>query len=94
MAVERALNLDKSYVSRTIKRLVDKGILEKTPSATNSRSINIALTEEGQEVFTDINQKSNNLIKDILAELSPAEQEEYRKSITTINRLLFKKGSE
>lgn len=94
MAVTRALNLDKSYVSRTIKRLVGKGILAKKPSPTDSRSINISLTKKGQEVFKDINQKSNNLIKDLLVGLSPAEQEEYRKSIAKINQLLFRRENQ
>ena len=92
MAVTRALHLDKSYASRTIKRLTDKGILQKTPSPTDSRSINISLTEHGRAVFEDINQKSNDLIKKMIEDLSPAEQEEYFQSIKAINRLLFKKG--
>ena len=88
MAVTRALHLDKSYASRTIKRLTDKGILQKTP---DSRSINISLTEHGRAVFEDINQKSNDLIKKMIEDLSPAEQEEYFQSIEAINKLLFKK---
>ena len=92
MAVTRALHLDKSYASRIIKRLTDKGILQKTPSPTDSRSINISLTEHGHAVFEDINQKSNDLIKKMIEDLSPAEQEEYFQSIKTINQLLFKKG--
>lgn len=91
MAVTRALHLDKSYASRTIKRLADKGILQKTPSPMDSRSINISLTEHGRAVFEDINQKSNDLIKKMIEDLSPAEQEEYFQSIEAINKLLFKK---
>ena len=91
MAVTRALHLDKSYASRTIKRLTDKGILQKTPSTTDSRSINISLTEHGRAVFEDINQKSNDLIKKMIEDLSPSEQDEYFQSNEAINKLLFKK---
>ncbi|HJA46276.1 MAG TPA: MarR family winged helix-turn-helix transcriptional regulator [Candidatus Limosilactobacillus excrementigallinarum] len=92
MAVAKALKLDKSYASRTIKKLVDKKILKKTPSTTDSRSINISLTKYGEKVFYDINQKSNDLIKKMIEDLSPAEQDKYFESIQTINSLLFKKG--
>ncbi|MBB1079200.1 winged helix-turn-helix transcriptional regulator [Limosilactobacillus sp. STM2_1] len=94
MAVTKALKLDKSYASRTIKKLVDKKILKKTPSPTDSRSINISLTKYGEKVFNDINQKSNDLIKKMIEGLSPAEQDKYFESIQTINKLLFKKGNE
>ncbi|WP_267202660.1 MarR family winged helix-turn-helix transcriptional regulator [Limosilactobacillus kribbianus] len=90
MMVANRLQLDKSYASRTIKRLTDKGLIAKTPSPTDSRSVNIALTDKGQVVCDDINQKSNLLIEGLIGDLSEEEQERYFKCIMTINQLLFK----
>ncbi|MCH3921865.1 MarR family winged helix-turn-helix transcriptional regulator [Limosilactobacillus sp.] len=90
MMVANRLQLDKSYASRTIKRLTDKGLIAKTPSPTDSRSVNIALTDKGQVVCDDINQKSNLLIEGLISDLSEEEQERYFKCIMTINQLLFK----
>lgn len=90
MMVANRLQLDKSYASRTIKRLTDKGLIAKAPSPTDSRSVNIALTDKGQVVCDDINQKSNLLIEGLISDLSEEEQERYFKCIMTINQLLFK----
>jgi DNA-binding MarR family transcriptional regulator len=92
MAVANQLQLDKSYASRIIKRLTDKGLIAKRPSPTDSRSINISLTDQGWHVFDDINQKSNLLIEGLISDLSAKEQDQYWKSIMTINRLIFKNG--
>ena len=90
IAISKALKMDKSYVSRTVKHLEAKNILVKKLSPTDSRSVNLFLTKYGQDVFRDINSKSNNLIKDMIVKLSPAEQEEFLKSIHKINDLLFR----
>ncbi|WP_373842566.1 MarR family winged helix-turn-helix transcriptional regulator [Limosilactobacillus sp.] len=92
MAVANRLQLDKSYASRIIKRLTDKGLIAKRPSPTDSRSINISLTDQGWHVFDDINQKSNLLIEGLISDLSAKKQDQYWKSIMTINRLIFKNG--
>lgn len=93
MKIANRLQLDRSYTSRLINKLVKKEIVVKTPSATDSRSVNLTLTADGRRLFNDVNQKSNELIQDLLQHLSPLEQEQYFNNIMEINRLLFKEGT-
>lgn len=89
MTLAKELKLDKSYASRTINKLVKRGILEKCSSPNDLRSVELKLTSYGQEVFDDINQRSNYLMKKVLATLNKEQQAEFLKSIESINRLLF-----
>ncbi|MGI1803120.1 MarR family winged helix-turn-helix transcriptional regulator [Limosilactobacillus reuteri] len=89
MTLAKELKLDKSYASRTINKLVKRGILEKYSSPNDLRSVELKLTPYGQEVFNDINQRSNYLMKEVLATLNEEQQTEFLKSIESINRLLF-----
>lgn len=93
MALARCLQLDKSYASRLIQQLVKKGILAKSRSRQDSRSVELSLTATGQQVFAQIDQESNQLIKGLLQGLSPQDQRAYLHSVQTIDRLLFQERS-
>lgn len=92
MVLSKQLNIDKSYVSRILNRLVKDGLLVKSRSAQDSRSVQVTFTAEGQKVFDQINQQSNLQIMHLIAKLDRQEQLEFLKSIKTVNRLLFQKG--
>lgn len=94
MSLAKKLNLDKSYASRTITKLVKRGILEKTSSPDDLRSVKLKLTEYGWDVFDDVNQRSNTLMKEVLLPLTNAQQIEFFNNIESLNTLLFSKGEE
>jgi DNA-binding MarR family transcriptional regulator len=50
-----ALGLDKSTLSRTVDGLVTIGLLERTSSPDDRRSVVITLSENGKKVFEHIN---------------------------------------
>ncbi|WP_283583682.1 MarR family winged helix-turn-helix transcriptional regulator [Limosilactobacillus difficilis] len=87
----RKLNIDKSYVSRIINKLVKKGFLTKTASVQDSRAVELHFTAAGQQLFKQINERSNDLIDEIIKGLTDQEQREFWHSVQTANRLLFKK---
>lgn len=91
MQVASRLGLDRSYTSRTINRLVKRGLIEKLPSPTDSRSVQLRLTPEGRRVFAQINARSDDQLVDLIRDLSTAEQEELYASFATIDKLLFKR---
>lgn len=91
MMVVKQLGLDKSYASRTINKLVSRKILAKQPSPADSRSVHLKLTDYGQAVFEDINQRSNRQVRDLLAKLDEKQQEQFFTSIQNLNRLIFPK---
>jgi DNA-binding MarR family transcriptional regulator len=48
--VAAAANLEKSYASRVVSSLVDRGIIEKTANPEDSRSVLLQLTDYGKAV--------------------------------------------
>lgn len=92
MVLSKQLNIDKSYVSRILNRLVKDGLLVKSRSAQDSRSVQVIFTADGQKVFDQINERSNLQIMHLIANLSQEEQLKFFESIKTLNKLLFQKG--
>lgn len=92
MALSKQLNIDKSYVSRILNRLVKDGLLVKSRSAQDSRSVQVTFTADGQKVFDQINERSNLQIMHLISNLSQEEQLKFFESIKTLNKLLFQKG--
>jgi DNA-binding MarR family transcriptional regulator len=48
--VAAAANLEKSYASRVVSALVDRGLIEKLVNPSDSRSVLLQLTDEGRAV--------------------------------------------
>lgn len=91
MMLARQLQIDKSYVSRTVNKLVKAGILTKTPSPSDSRSVQLDFTPAGRKVLEQVNQQSNNLVASLLKDLSSQEQAEFFNSVVRINHILFER---
>lgn len=87
----KSLGLDKSYTSRLLKKLANKGFIEKRRSKTDLRSIKLNLTKKGEEMVANLNRQTDKRLETIFAPLSDQEQKELYQAITTINQLLFMK---
>ncbi len=87
--VANNLELDKSYTSRILKRFEKNGLIRKSPSATDSRSVDLCLTTAGQELVNKLNDRSNQQIQNLLTDLSTAEQKQFYQAMTTLDNLLF-----
>jgi Transcriptional regulators len=87
--VANNLNLDKSYTSRILKRFEKKELLTKSPSATDSRSVELHLTPKGRKLVAELNDRSDQQIRDLLDDLSDNEQSEFYQAMETLDRLLF-----
>ncbi|NVY95792.1 MarR family transcriptional regulator [Lactobacillus sp. DCY120] len=90
LALARLLDLDKSYTSRIIKKLVQKQLVSKTASTQDLRSVTLTLTAKGDEVARDLDQKSQEQIRWLLRNLNAAEQEEFYTGIRKLAQLLTK----
>jgi len=51
--VAAAANLEKSYASRVVSALVDRGLIEKLVNPSDSRSVLLQLTDEGRVVHAE-----------------------------------------
>ena len=66
------LSLDPGYLSRLVRTLADRGLVARTPSASDGRETVLALTAAGQVAFAPLEQKSNDAVGALLAPLSEA----------------------
>jgi Transcriptional regulators len=94
MEVSKNLDMDASYTSRLINKLVRLKLVIKKPSPTDARSKILLLTTSGQELFNQIDEDSNKQIKELMIKLSDLEQETLYQSLTTAYDILFKNESE
>jgi DNA-binding MarR family transcriptional regulator len=65
--------LEKSYASRVVSSLVDRGIIEKLENPSDSRSLLLRLTEHGISVHRDLHDAAMRLNARLLASLPPEQ---------------------
>ncbi len=68
-----ALNIDKSFASRIINQLVERGILRKEGNPDDQRSVLISLTAEGRKLHHDLHATTVSLNQRMLEALSPEQ---------------------
>jgi DNA-binding MarR family transcriptional regulator len=78
MDISRRGNLDKSQASRTVDALLSKGILARTDSDVDGRSVVISLTAEGRKIFKKVGPTMERRDKELYQCLSEPESEALR----------------
>ncbi|AZO24343.1 GNAT family N-acetyltransferase [Mesorhizobium sp. M1E.F.Ca.ET.045.02.1.1] len=84
----RDLGLDPGYVSRLLKKLEERGLVERIASEADARRSPIALTPAGRDAFAPLNQDSHDQVRTLLDRLAPADQERLVKAMRTVQDLL------
>lgn len=87
--VANHLDLDKSYTSRILNRFEKKGLISKSPSATDSRSVELHLTPIGLAQVKELDDRSDQQIKDLLIDLDNNQQQQFFQAMATLDELLF-----
>ncbi|MBR5932291.1 MAG: winged helix-turn-helix transcriptional regulator [Lachnospiraceae bacterium] len=83
-----ALDLDKGYMSRIIRKFADAGLLSRTVSESDGRAQRILLTGSGKKVIGQMIDRSNAQIRSLFSSLSDEELQEVHSAITTIKRCI------
>lgn len=91
--IAQLMNIDKSYLSRIIKKHEKSGYIHRERSAEDSRSYHLFLTDDGKDRAEDLIRKSNEEIAKVIRGLSSEEEQQLTGALETITRLL-RKGSE
>lgn len=86
--IARTMNLDKSYLSRVIKRHEKDGYLRRTPSPEDSRSFELHLTDAGREIAEDFIQRSNLQIGALLTSLDEEQCARLVDALNTVTDIL------
>ena len=86
--IVKALHMDKSYLSRIMKRFCKKGLVEKIKSDDDKRATKITLTEAGKKETERLIALTNSKIQSQLTDLSHDECEELCKALNTVIAIL------
>lgn len=84
------LKMDRGYMSRIIHKFEKNNLICRKESEEDSRVIKIQLTEKGDKLFHELNERSNQQIEDILMKLNEEEQMNLLKSMEVVKRYLTK----
>ena len=83
-----AMHIDKSYLSRILKKLTQEGLISKTPSEEDARASLISLTEEGMKLFKALNKASDEQIDVLISNLPARKQQELVNHMKAIQEIL------
>jgi DNA-binding MarR family transcriptional regulator len=70
------MHIDKSYLSRLLKKLEKEQLIMKKPAGHDARAILISLTEKGFTEFEMLNQASDQQIVGLIKNLDTGKQQE------------------
>jgi DNA-binding MarR family transcriptional regulator/N-acetylglutamate synthase-like GNAT family acetyltransferase len=87
-ALAQSLGLDPAFLSRLLRRLVSRGLIARTPSATDRREAILALTEEGRAEFAVLDRRSQQHTAAQLAPLAETQQCRLVAAMRAIEELL------
>ncbi|QPC99339.1 MarR family winged helix-turn-helix transcriptional regulator [Qipengyuania soli] len=76
--------MDKVPVNRACKRLEDRGLIQRSPNASDGRSHLLELTTEGRAVHAGIMPLAVKIEEELFAVLSPAEQASLRDMLVRV----------
>lgn len=84
------LNLDKSTVSRTAEQLVNNDILIREPNQNDRRYVALRLTDKGEELFGNIEQRMEAYFAELIASIPEEKREQVIESLQLFSEALQK----
>lgn len=82
------LNIDRSYMSRILRKFEREGLIEKKNSPIDSRKNLLFLTRKGEELLDKINNQSDEQVNQLFNGLTNSEINEIRNSMMVIKEKL------
>jgi DNA-binding MarR family transcriptional regulator/N-acetylglutamate synthase-like GNAT family acetyltransferase len=86
--IGRALDLDAGYLSRTLRNFEKRGFLSRRTSKSDARASEIALTARGRKAFAPFEDRSQQQVADMLAQLAPDQRARLVAAMGEIEALL------
>jgi DNA-binding MarR family transcriptional regulator/GNAT superfamily N-acetyltransferase len=84
----RDLQLDGGYLSRLLRALEQRTLIERAPSPTDGRQSLLRLTPSGRATFEDLDQRSSAEVATLLAPLTDVQQRRLLEAMRTIETTL------
>ncbi|MCG8459892.1 MAG: helix-turn-helix domain-containing GNAT family N-acetyltransferase [Holophagales bacterium] len=86
--LSRMLDLDPGYLSRLVRELVRRGLVERHPSPDDARRRHLVLTAEGRSFHRQLTEKANGEVAALLAPLDVEERRELTAALEKVERVL------
>ncbi len=83
------LNFDPGYLSRMLRTFEKRGWISRKASSSDLRQSLLALTAKGRAAFAPLDERSSEQVKQILAGIPPAGQEQLVRAMGDIERILL-----
>lgn len=82
------IEIDKSYLSRILRKLEKEGLITRTPSELDARALLVELTQKGHSEFSKIDQASTDHIDSLIKNLGVAQRQDLVSHMKAIMTLL------
>ena len=86
--ISRGLGLDPGYLSRTLTRLEEQGLIERVRSGADGRRRLLSLTSAGEDAFSLLDERSREEVGEMLGGLSEEDQLRLLDAMQTIESVL------
>ncbi|WP_455655157.1 bifunctional helix-turn-helix transcriptional regulator/GNAT family N-acetyltransferase [Phascolarctobacterium sp.] len=83
-----ALDIDRSYMSRIIKKFEKDGLIVRHTVNSDNRNMEISLTVKGNKIFHELNSRSNEQIRNIITKLGRNDCEALIHAMRSIKKYL------
>lgn len=87
-AIARSLSMDPGYLSRLVGKLSQRGLVVKTGDCDDGRVQWLKLSEPGEEVFAELDARSEAQMRGLLAPLAPSVRSEVIRAAFTLEAAL------
>ena len=84
----RVMSLEKSWISRAVDRLEEKGCLVRQPNPDDGRSVVLCLTDAGREEAARIEETLNQHAQSVLERIDPAQRASTLAALRTLHAVL------
>lgn len=86
----KILNIDKSYLSRIVNKLIKENLVYRERSEQDNRYFYLSLTNEGVKLNEYVEKASDDKIQELIKDLDDAEIKELQDSMNKIENILNK----
>ena len=88
LELRRRLGMDPSFLTRVLTRLEATGLVESTPSRTDGRALDVALTDAGRAAYAELDARSAAQIAALVSGLSDEQRATVAEAMTVITALV------
>jgi len=86
--IGRELGLDAGYLSRMLRTLERRGLVERTPSPSDGRQHHLRLTAAGRSTFADLDARASDDVVALLTPLDEQKQQRLLSAMRTVEAVL------